>query len=101
MRPLAEEYLIGADAGIIAFVRNADHQKCRLVISGPEIGGLVTLSGLQRLPVRAALFAMVTQLEMTMASIRSEYDGSDGWIERISKDRQLELREKANRSKVR
>jgi hypothetical protein len=44
MRPLSEENLIGADAGILDFVRDADRQRCRLVISGREIGGLVTLS---------------------------------------------------------
>ena len=100
MRPLSEENLIGADASIIAFVRNADHQRCRLVISGPEISGLVSLSDLQRLPVRAALFAMVTQLEMIMASrIRSEFGNSDGWIERISNDRQLKLHEQAAAAK--
>jgi hypothetical protein len=86
MRPLSEENLIGADASIIAFVRNADHQRCRLVISGPEISGLVSLSDLQRLPVRAALFAMVTQLEMIMAScIRSEFGNSDGGLSEFPK----------------
>jgi hypothetical protein len=100
MRPLSEENLIGADASIITFLRNADHQRCRLVISGPEISGLVTLSDLQQLPVRAALFAMVTQLEMIMASwIRAEFGNSDGWMERLSKERQLKVHEKAATAK--
>lgn len=53
--PLAEEYLIGADASILDFVVQADSRPCRLVVSGAQIVGLVTLSDLQRLPVRAAL----------------------------------------------
>jgi hypothetical protein len=56
MRHLSEANLIGADASILAFVRDADRHKCRLVVSGCEISGLVSLSDLQRLPVRAALF---------------------------------------------
>jgi hypothetical protein len=96
MRPLLEENLIGANASIINFVRNADRQRCRLVVSGSEISGLVSLSDLQRLPVRAALFAMITQLEMIMANcIRSDFAGSDGWIERISKDRRCDVGKKA------
>ena len=58
MRPLSEENLIGADASILAFVRDADFRKCRLVVSGSQISGLVTLSDLQRLPVRAALLGL-------------------------------------------
>jgi len=65
-RPLTEEYLIGADASILEFVVQADSHPCRLVVSGPQIVGLVTLSDLQRLPVRAALFALITGFEMTM-----------------------------------
>jgi CBS domain containing-hemolysin-like protein len=60
MRPLSEENLLGADASILTFVRDADHQKCRLIVSEHEISGLVSLSDLQRLPVRAALFGLVT-----------------------------------------
>jgi hypothetical protein len=100
MHPLSEENLIGADAGIVAFVRGADRQKCRLVVSGTEISGLVSLSDLRRLPVRAALFAMVTQLEMIMANaIRTEFVGSDGWIERMSNGRQSKLRDKVAAAK--
>ena len=94
MRRLSEDSLIGADASILAFVMEADRHRCRLVVSGSEIIGLVSLSDLQRLPVRAALFAMITQLEITMTnSIRREFDGSDGWIGRLSLSRQLKIEE--------
>ena len=63
MRPLSEGNLLGADASILTFIRYADHQKCRLIVSGHEISGLVCLSDLQRLPVRAALFGLVTCLK--------------------------------------
>jgi hypothetical protein len=101
MRPLSEKNLIGADASILKFVRGADHQQCRLIISDTEISGIVSLSDLQRLPVRAALFAMVTHLEIIMTeNIRRAFDGSDGWLERLSSDRQLKVRDKVAAAKT-
>jgi hypothetical protein len=101
MRPLSDENLIGADASILTFVRDADRQPCRLIVSGREISGLVSLSDLQRLPVRATLFAMVTHLEMTMAdSIRREFQGSEDWICRLSPNRQAKVRDKVAEAKV-
>jgi hypothetical protein len=100
MRPLSEENLIGADASLLAFIRNADRQMCRLVVSGPEINGLVSLSDLQRLPVRAALFAMVTQLEMTMADvIRRGFTQSGHWIDRLSSKRKCNVHKRAAAAK--
>jgi hypothetical protein len=61
MSRLSDENLIGADASILTFVRNADRQKCRLVLSGLEISGLVSLSDLQRLPVWAACLGFMLQ----------------------------------------
>lgn len=100
MRPLSEENLIGADAGILSFIRTADHQPCRLIISGPEISGLVSISDLQRLPVRAALFTVVTHLEMVMANvIRGEFEDSDRWLDRLPEGRRLKLRAQISASK--
>jgi hypothetical protein len=90
---LSEENLIGADASIISFLRDADRHSCRLVISRREITGLVSLSDLQRLPVRAALFAMVTYLEMTMAAVvRRESDNAEHWLARLSDERRTRIR---------
>ena len=36
MRPLSEENLIGADASVLDFVRDANYQKCRLVVSAAK-----------------------------------------------------------------
>jgi hypothetical protein len=92
MDPLTEDNLIGADASILTFFRHADQRGCRLVVSGLEIYGLVTLSDLQRLPVRASLFAMVTHLEMIMANaIRKEFTNTDGWLARLSDARQAKI----------
>lgn len=101
MRRLSEDSLIGADASILAFVMGADRHRCRLVVSGSEISGLVSLSDLQRLPVRAALFAMITHAEITMASaIRRELNGSDAWIARLSPGRQSKIEEEKKKSAI-
>jgi hypothetical protein len=99
MDPLSEENLIGADASILTFVRNADSQRCRLVISGPEIGGLVSLSDLQQLPVRAALFGMVTHLEMVMKEWIQRKFSRDEWRQFLSPDRNAKLNERMKQAK--
>src|SRR5258708_24088756 len=102
MRPLSEENLIGADASILAFVRDADFSECRLVVSGSQISGLVTLSDLQRLPVRAALFGLVTHLEMLMAEvIRRKFKGTSEWLKCLSAGRQKDLRDELERAQAR
>jgi hypothetical protein len=101
MRPLSEENLIGADASILAFVRDADLRKCRLVVSGSQISGLVTLSDLQRLPVRAALFGLVTYLEILMAEvIRQEFKGSGEWLRYLSDGRRRDLRNELEKAEA-
>ena len=80
--PFSEDVVIGADASIIDFVKNADERATRLVVSGDRVAGLVSLSDLQQLPVRAALFTLITRLEMAMAErIETEWVGDEsmGW----------------------
>jgi hypothetical protein len=50
---LSENCIIGADASILEFINDADERPCRLLVSGANIIGLVSLSDLQKLPVRA------------------------------------------------
>lgn len=93
--PLSEDNLIGANAGILTFVKTADRVGCRLVMSSADISGLLNLSDLQRLPVRAALFALITNLEMTMeAAIRREFTAPDKWKKLLSEDRLHEINRK-------
>jgi hypothetical protein len=93
--PLTEDNLIGADASILTFVKSADSNPCRLVLSGAEVTGLVSISDIQRLPVRAALFALITQFEMTMAAaIRRECSHLVDWKCRLSEGRLRKLMQK-------
>ena len=88
--PFSEDVVIGADASIIDFVKSADERPTRLVVSGDRVAGLVSLSDLQQLPVRAALFTLITRLEMRMAErIEQEWGADDatGWLGLLSEDR--------------
>lgn len=100
MQLLSEDTLIGADASILTFIQDADRHRCRLVVSGSEISGLVSLYDLQKLPVRAALFAMLTHAEMSMTdAIRRELGKSDEWIDRLSAGRQEKILDEIQKSK--
>ena len=99
-RPLSEGDLIGANASILDFIRDADSKPRRLIVSESEIMGLVTVSDLQRLPVRVALFALVTGLERTMAgAISKQYEDENKWWELLSERRREKVREKVAKSK--
>ena len=100
MQRLSEDNLIGADASILSFITTADQRPCRLVISGARIEGLVSLSDLHKLPVRAALFALITYLEMAMAqAIRVEYPKPEDWKQHLSQLRRTKLEEAVREAK--
>lgn len=99
--PLSEEYLIGADASILDFIVDADARQCRLVVSGASIVGLVSLSDLQRLPVRAALFALITGFEITMSNlIRRAFPKEDDWMKLLTQTRIEEIGEQKSQSRA-
>lgn len=90
--PLSEDIVIGADASIFDFIRKADKFSTKLVVSGDGVAGLVSLSDIQQLPVRAALFALVTSLEMAMAlAIERKWTNPEDWISLLSDGRRKQL----------
>lgn len=97
--PLSEYNLIGADASILNFVVDADEKPCRLVVSGPNIVGLVSLSDLQKLPVRAALFALITGFEIAMfEAIKRGCANDEDWKTHLSEGRQKKIEEEIAQS---
>ena len=87
MCPLSEADLIGADATIFDFISRV-RPKPLLVVSGGRIDGLVAWSDLQKLPVRAAVFALVTGFELTMyEAIKTVFPEGDGWRKHLSDKR--------------
>ncbi len=92
MEPLAERHLLDAGTPILEFLRAAGERPFRFLVDGGRIAGLVTLSDIQRLPVRVALFALITDLEQAMADLISRRGG--GFAERgrfLSEERRQKL----------
>lgn len=99
--PLSEEYLIGADASVLDFVRDADQRPSRLVISRAKIVGLVSLSDLQRLPARVALFALITGFEITMAEfIKKKFPEDTNWLRMLTSKRQQKIKDEMSRARA-
>jgi len=91
---LGERHLIGADASILAFVVNADEHRFRFVVSQRGIVGLVSLSDLQKLAVRATLFSLVTELELLMLqTIRRFLPQPADWQRLLHKNRRMKIAE--------
>lgn len=100
MEPLSDDALIGAGSSILDFIVSGDTRPCRLVVSDEGIGGLVSLSDVQKLPVRAALFALITDLEISMTmAIRTKFENGNGWIYCLNEGRQQKICELVEKSK--
>jgi hypothetical protein len=96
--PLSEDLLVGEGASILDFITEADERPCRLAVSGRQINGLVCLSDMQKLPVRATLFAVVTGFELAMADlIRARFPDAS-WMDQLSKGRQAKIKEQISGS---
>jgi hypothetical protein len=90
MQPLDQSSLIASGTGALAYIEEADQHPCRLVMRGTRIAGIVTISDLQTLPVRPALFLLVTHLELLMAAvIRERFRGcaDDEWLIHLGQQR--------------
>lgn len=92
----SEDLVIGADASIFEFVMQADERPTRLVVSGHKVAGLISISDLQQLPVRAALFTLITALEIAMAKrIEAEWpDDDEAWKSLLSAPRRESVEQK-------
>lgn len=85
---LRGDLIISADAGILSYIEHANERPCRLVLSGSRLDGIVTMSDLQRLPVRPAIFLLITHLELLMSDwIRQRCQSEREWIEQLGNDR--------------
>lgn len=88
MDSLSDANLIGTEASILDFLQEVDSKPFRLVVSGGGIDGLVAWSDLQKLPVRVALFSLITGFELIMSkAIRNEYPHGDGWLKHLTPKR--------------
>jgi CBS domain-containing protein len=69
MRPLSDAMLISATAPLSEFLKICRCDTFRLVVDTTRIAGIVTVSDLQKLPVRLHTFARIAHLEMLMSEI--------------------------------
>jgi CBS domain-containing protein len=86
MRPLDQSILITSGSSVLRYIEEAEASPCRLVIRDTRIAGIVTISDLQKLAVRPALFVLVTHLELLMAAaIRSHFrkQPDEGWLVKL------------------
>jgi hypothetical protein len=65
-----------------------------LVVSNSGIIGLVSLSDLQRLPVRAVLFSVITGFEITMMEvIKRSFSSDEDWLCCLSEGRRKKIKD--------
>lgn len=99
-KPLSEKDLIGAGSSILDFIKTGDSNPCQLLVSKAGVDGLVSISDLQKLPVRAALFALITGFEITMAeAIRAKFPLDEDWLDLISEDRRHQIKAVIDKSR--
>jgi hypothetical protein len=68
MHSLDQSILITSGSSVLRYIEEATASPCWLVIRDTRIAGIVTISDLQKLAVRPALFVLVTHLELLMAA---------------------------------
>ena len=69
MSPLDQSILIISGSSVLRYIEEAEASPCRLVLRHTQIGGIVSISDLQKLAMRPALFTLVTHLELLMAAV--------------------------------
>ena len=92
--PVGANDLISAEASLLHFVWTADQQPRRLVLEGTEIRGIVTLSDIQKLPVRIALFSLFIHFELLLTEHLRETLGDADPLSLLFGDRADRVREK-------
>jgi hypothetical protein len=96
--PIGEELLIGAEVSVLEFLEDADRRPFRFLVTRDGISGLVSLSDIQRLPVRAALFAIITQFEMAATRLIAEYFPQEGWMVSLSPGRREKIEDELRKA---
>lgn len=99
---MTEDFIIGGDTPILEFIKDADTRPCRLLVSAASIVGLVSLSDLQRFPVRAVLFALVTGFEITMMEAVTRLDKDEAvWLAMLTPERRDKIEQEKQDAEAR
>lgn len=100
IEPLQGSMLISAEAGILSFIESAGRAQYRLVVRDSKVDGIVTLSDLQKLPVRPAIFLLITHLELLMLAWlreKSERTSETEVLDKLAVGRKEKLEEEWGR----
>jgi hypothetical protein len=87
MLRLDERWFVGSTMSVLDFVRRANEYPCRLVVDGGHIVGLASISDMQKLPVRAALFGLIIGFEMAMAEVITRTLPGETWMRYLSSEK--------------
>jgi CBS domain-containing protein len=96
-QPIGPTDLISAETSLLHFVWTANQRPRRLVLEGTEISGIVTLSDIQKLPVRIALFSLFIHFELLLTEYLRQKMGSADPLSLLPDDRVMLVREKWQR----
>jgi hypothetical protein len=103
MRSLDDSILVSAEEPLPRFLPTLKDSPYRLVVNGPEIRGIVTISDAAKLPVRLLAFTSVAHLEAVLTRvIRTSCSDDDGkWLsllegKRANIEKRLQDRKKQN-----
>jgi hypothetical protein len=95
MRRLDGGMLVSAEESLPKFLPTLGQSPYRLVVSGIEIRGIVTLSDVAKLPVRLLAFTLVAHLEAVLTKvIRTECHMDEDWISLLDKGERDEVQKR-------
>jgi hypothetical protein len=66
---LRKDMFMASDAPLISFLKSADQQRFRFLLSDRSVSGMVTLSDVQKLPVYSVLFSLLNAVEMVLIGL--------------------------------
>ncbi len=90
--PINEKIIIGGNSNINEFIKNVREEPFKLVISKNEISGLVTMSDMQKIPVRVSIFSLIIELEIMMSDLIIKlYPNEESWMNLLTNSRRNKL----------
>jgi hypothetical protein len=84
----SKDVLISENTSIINLIKILSASNpFKFVLNGSNVDEIITISDLQKPPVRIVLFGLVNLLEMNLTAIGQKVFPNDEWIEKIPKNR--------------
>lgn len=92
-RAIALDDLLAAGTPIRQLIPLLARRRFYFLLNGPDVGQIVTVSDLNRLPVRVYLFAILSHLEGLMADFIVDEFPDDCWLETLSDKQRTDVGE--------